>query len=107
MADIEKPETAHDDEPRSTASGVAELKKVATIDTVHTDEAMKVLATYSGEETWDEKEEKLVRRKIDKRLLPILCATYGLVCNALGSLEVRPLKCVFSGGEQCRGIELC
>lgn len=37
-----------------------------------------VLAGYSGEETWSEKEETQVRRKIDLRLMPILCITYGL-----------------------------
>lgn len=48
------------------------------IDTVHTDEAMKVLAAYSGNQTWTAKEEKKVRNKIDKRLLPILVVTYAL-----------------------------
>lgn len=79
MADIEKPQQVREENTAASGSEVAELKKTLTIDTVHHDEAMKVLATYSGEETWDEQEEKLVRRKIDKRLLPILCATYGLV----------------------------
>jgi hypothetical protein len=39
---------------------------------------MKVLAGYAGEETWTEEEEKKVRRKIDLRLMPVLCLTYGL-----------------------------
>ena len=39
---------------------------------------MKVLAGYTGEETWTEQEEKQVRRKIDLRLMPVLCITYGL-----------------------------
>ncbi|RVX67143.1 hypothetical protein B0A52_08577 [Exophiala mesophila] len=50
----------------------------AAVDTVHNDEAMKVLASYSGPQDWTEEEEKVVRRKIDKRLLWILCVTYGL-----------------------------
>lgn len=79
MADSEKPETVQvENETKSQADAVAELKRNITVDTVHTDEAMKVLANYSGEETWTEKEEKKVQRKIDRRLLPILCATYGL-----------------------------
>lgn len=49
------------------------------IDTVHDDEAMKVLATYHGDETWEPLEEKKLRRKIDWKLLPVLCGTYGLL----------------------------
>lgn len=52
--------------------------RTTTIDTVHADEAMKVLATYSGDESWTDEEEKKIRRKIDRRLLPMLCITYGL-----------------------------
>ena len=55
-----------------------EIKKVQTIDTTHKDEAMKVLATYEGEQTWTPEEENKVRRKIDLKLMPVLCATYGL-----------------------------
>lgn len=57
---------------------IDELKKTATIDTLHNDEAVKVLATYAGEETWTAAEEKRVVRKIDRRLLPLLILTYGL-----------------------------
>jgi hypothetical protein len=55
-----------------------ELEKTVTIDTVHNDEAVRVLATYAGDETWTPAEEKLVVRKIDRRLLPLLVLTYGL-----------------------------
>ena len=48
------------------------------VDTVHTDEAMKVLAAYTGEQTWTEEEEKKLRRKIDWRLMPVMCLTYTL-----------------------------
>ena len=48
------------------------------IDTVHQDEAMRVLAAYQGPEAWTEQEEKTLRRKIDLRLMPVLCLTYGL-----------------------------
>ncbi|KAH8696466.1 MFS transporter [Talaromyces proteolyticus] len=56
----------------------AGLQKTVTVDTVHGDEATTVLANYHGDPTWDDDEEKRVKRKIDYRLLPILCATYGL-----------------------------
>jgi hypothetical protein len=51
---------------------------VKKVDTVHHDEALKVLAQYHGDVTWTEKEEKHVLRKIDRALMPILCVTYGL-----------------------------
>ncbi|KAF4462103.1 Cutinase transcription factor 1 beta [Fusarium albosuccineum] len=49
-----------------------------TVDTVHKDEALRVLQAYGGDETWTDAEEKKLRRKIDWRLMPVLCATYGL-----------------------------
>ena len=48
------------------------------VDTLHNDEAVKVIATYHGEETWTAKEEQKLRKKINWRLMPILCITYGL-----------------------------
>lgn len=57
----------------------AGLQKTVNVDTVHGDEATIVLANYQGEPTWDDDEEKRVKRKIDCRLIPLLCATYGLV----------------------------
>jgi hypothetical protein len=48
------------------------------IDTVHGDEAAKIFAGYTGEQEWTEAEEKMLRRKIDWRLLPVLCMTYGI-----------------------------
>jgi hypothetical protein len=61
-----------------TASIGADLKAEKTVDTVHMDEAMKVLANYQGDETWTPAEEKQVQRIIDWRLMPCLCATYCL-----------------------------
>jgi hypothetical protein len=52
--------------------------KSKTIDTVHNDEAMRVLATYTGDEAWTEAEENKLRCKIDWKLMPVLCITYGL-----------------------------
>ncbi|KAK1487338.1 allantoate permease [Colletotrichum cuscutae] len=57
---------------------VAEMKTSAAVDTVHNDEALKVLEGYTGDYEWTEKEEKKLRRKIDWRLMPVLCMTYGL-----------------------------
>lgn len=65
-----------DDKPRSTS--IEDLRKTTTIDTLHNDEAVKILATYAGDEHWDPIEEKRVVRKIDRRLLPLLILTYGL-----------------------------
>lgn len=73
MSDIEK----HQDiQQEKVASG--NYSPLKTIDTVHQDEAMRVLATYQGPEEWTEQEEKSLRRKIDLRLMPVLCLTYGL-----------------------------
>ena len=63
---------------RHEAEHAGGLSKAVSIDTVHNDEALKVLATYEGDQEWTEEEEKRLRRKIDRRLLSILCATYGL-----------------------------
>ncbi|KAK5101135.1 hypothetical protein LTS08_004741 [Lithohypha guttulata] len=64
-------------EPR-TSTTFDDLRKVTTVDTVHNDEATKVLASYTGDEHWTPEEEKLLVRKIDRRLLPLLILTYGL-----------------------------
>lgn len=65
---------------------IEQLRKTITIDTIHNDEAMKVLANYVGDEQWTEEEEKKLVRKIDSRLLSILCLTYGLQVDALPTL---------------------
>lgn len=57
---------------------MADIQPQKTVDTVHKDEAMKVLAAYQGDELWTDEEEKRLRRKIDWRLMPVLCATYML-----------------------------
>jgi hypothetical protein len=55
-----------------------ELKHTRTIDTIHQDEALRVLAQYAGDETWTPEEEKRLVRKIDKKLISLLIVTYGL-----------------------------
>ena len=61
-----------------TKTYIEDTKESTQVDTVHQDEAMKVLAGYVGEETWSEQEEARLRRRIDIRLMTILCVTYGL-----------------------------
>jgi hypothetical protein len=53
-----------------------DLKK---LDTAHGDEAIKVLAVYDGDQTWTPEEENKLRRKIDMKLLPVLCVTYAFL----------------------------
>lgn len=73
MSDIEKHQDVQQEKVTSDDGNA-----LKTIDTVHQDEAMRVLATYQGPEEWTEQEEKSLRRKIDLRLMPVLCVTYGL-----------------------------
>lgn len=67
----------HMDEPK-TAIMDETIQKPTTIDTVHGDEALKVIVQAGGDDVWEEHEEKKVVRKIDMRLMPILCVTYGI-----------------------------
>jgi hypothetical protein len=48
------------------------------VETVHNDEAVKVIASYDGDLAWSEQEEKALVKTIDRRLMPILILTYGL-----------------------------
>jgi hypothetical protein len=77
MSDPAKPETIHI-EKDTDAVQLEDLQKTITVDTLHNDEALKVLANYQGDETWTTEEERKLTRKIDRRLLSILCITYGL-----------------------------
>src|SRR5262245_26334718 len=54
------------------------LEKLKVLDVVHNDEALKVLARHAEDEVWTEDEEKRLRRKIDRRLLSIICVSYAL-----------------------------
>ncbi|KAL4898284.1 major facilitator superfamily domain-containing protein [Aspergillus ambiguus] len=77
MSDIQKSSSDSLSDKRNI-SEAENVEKTATIDTIHNDEALKVLANYSGDEAWTEAEERKVKHKIDRRLLPMLCLTYGL-----------------------------
>jgi hypothetical protein len=48
------------------------------VETIHNDEAVKVIVKYDGDLHWSEQEEKTLVRTIDRRLMPILILTYGL-----------------------------
>jgi hypothetical protein len=75
MADIEKQTTERREASQPPAE---ELKQVLTVDTVHQDEALKVLGRYAGDLTWTPKDEKKLVSRIDRKLLPLLIITYGL-----------------------------
>lgn len=55
-----------------------ELKHTKTIDTIHNDEALRVLAQYAGDLEWTPEEEKKLVRRLDRKLLSLLIITYGL-----------------------------
>lgn len=78
MAGTEKAQDIYQETSATPGSDVEVGKNLKPIDTIHGDEAVTVLAGYGGEQTWTDQEETQVRRKIDLRLMPILCITYGL-----------------------------
>jgi hypothetical protein len=79
MSNYDKPQDDHvSEKAKSSTSNLPEIEKAATLDTIHNDEAIKVLANYKGDETWTEEEEMNVLRRIDWKLMPVLCVTYGL-----------------------------
>lgn len=51
---------------------------IATVDTTRQDEALRVLSQYTGDKDWTSEEEGRLRHKIDRKLMPLLCITYGL-----------------------------
>lgn len=79
MSSYDRPQDDHvSEKAKSSSSNLPEIENATTLDTIHNDEAIKVLANYTGDETWTEKEEKKLLRRIDWKLMPILCVTYGL-----------------------------
>ncbi|CAG8955640.1 hypothetical protein HYFRA_00009594 [Hymenoscyphus fraxineus] len=70
-------------DPEAKSETTAELTnvKVAESDSssqVHVDKGLEILNSYDGDKEWTQEEENKLRRKIDYRLMPILCLTYGL-----------------------------
>lgn len=55
-----------------------EFETQKQVDTVHGDEALKVIAAAGGDDLWSQDEEKRLVRKIDRRLMPIVCVAYGI-----------------------------
>ena len=94
MADVEKQNPEHRENTEKLSE---ELQHARTVDTIHQDEALKVLAQYTGEQTWTAQEEKKLVRRIDRKLIPILCCTYGLQYydKAMLSQAVSPPKSQF------------
>lgn len=56
------------------------LKHIPTADTLHNDEATKVLGRIATADAvdWDELEERKLVKKLDKRVMPLLFLTFGL-----------------------------
>ena len=92
MTDAEKTQDIQEERVSSVTQPPTELRKELVIDTTHGDEALKVLATYAGPQTWDKEEEKKVRQKIDRKLLAILCLTYALQYYDKGETLLRDLS---------------
>lgn len=74
MADEKQTTEMQDATPKT----MEELKHTRTIDTIHQDEALRVLAQYAGDETWTPEEEKKLVRRLDRKLISLLIITYGL-----------------------------
>lgn len=94
MTDPIKEATSHQEDISTPVSQYsAENGGIKKIDTIHGDEAVKVLAGYEGDQNWTVQEEKRLRRKIDIRLLPVLCITYAFLYadKVLLGQAVRPI----------------
>lgn len=87
--DLEYQPAEYEDISGSRDGSENKTTPVGPVDTIHHDEALKVLANYQGETTWSEEEEKTLRRKVDWKLMPVLCITYGLQYYDKG----RPPNC--------------
>ncbi|EON61054.1 hypothetical protein W97_00265 [Coniosporium apollinis CBS 100218] len=76
IGDTEKPSAF----PTKVSADHVELNslKALSVDILHNDEALRVFAQDHGDDAWSPQEEKRLLRKLDWRLLPLLCFTYGL-----------------------------
>jgi hypothetical protein len=72
------PEKTSIEQHDGAAQTLEELKHTQTIDTIHQDEAIRVLAQYAGDSTWTPEEEKKLVRRLDRKLMSLLIVTYGL-----------------------------
>lgn len=69
---------ANNEVEKTKTEAIDDLKRTTTVDTLHNDEAVRVLANYTGDTEWSDAEEKKLVKKIDRRLLSIVVTTYGL-----------------------------
>ena len=75
MFDIEKPTPKTQEQHEVSQVG---KEQIINVDTTRQDEGLKVLSQYTGDRNWTPEEESRLRHKIDRRLMPLLCVTYGL-----------------------------
>ena len=66
MADIEKAP-----QPQAVVGEKDAASK--EMDAANAAKALRVLVNYDGDETWTEEEEAKLRKKVDWKLMPILC----------------------------------
>jgi hypothetical protein len=78
MTDIREPSQKIENDDKAAVSMMELCKPAGTIDTFHNDEGLKVLAEYDGDQAWEPSEEKSLVRKVDLRLLPLMCGTYAM-----------------------------
>lgn len=77
MSDMEK--TSHAEKPPTVISDDDDSNQINHHDDdVPDDEAAKVLRAYDGPAEWTATEERQLRNRVDRRLMPVLCLTYGL-----------------------------
>lgn len=64
-----------------------DIKQTVTVDTVHNDDAAKVLGNYHDQRDWTADEEKRLLRKLDRLILPLLFSAYALQFYDKGMLS--------------------
>lgn len=64
------------EEPNPIDTVSQECDAQIVVDTVYGDEALKVIAAVGSDNHWSAEEEAKLVKKIDLRLMPILCITF-------------------------------
>ncbi|KIW14853.1 hypothetical protein PV08_07638 [Exophiala spinifera] len=71
---------SRDIEKTDTREQLEDLSALKHVDTVHDDQALKIIAAYQGADAeWTPEEEQKLVRKIDFKLVPLMFITYGLI----------------------------
>ena len=78
MADNIKSVPFTEQQLETSSTMMDEVKNLDLIEIVHNDEAVKVLASYSGDQNQEPLEEKTLVREVDRKLLPIMCITLAI-----------------------------